>query len=81
MSKCKIYFTVSNTIPLDENSNNNILLSATKLWIVIGCISALVFIAIIQAGCTIYKTARRPRPNHKVILSAYIFLLSNSDTS
>lgn len=61
-------FSVSNTFPLEENSNDSILLSATKLWIVIGCISALVFIAIVQAGCTIYKTARRPRPNHKVVI-------------
>jgi len=56
---------LSSTIPLEENVNDSILLSTTKLWIVIGCISALVFIAIVQAGCTIYKTARRPRPNHK----------------
>lgn len=52
-------------LPKDDSSND-VLLSATKLYIVIGCIVALVLVAIIQAGCTIYRTAKSPSPHHKV---------------
>ena len=56
---------VTADLPKDDSSND-ILLSATKLYIVIGCIVALVLVAIIQAGCTIYRTAKSPSPHHKV---------------
>jgi hypothetical protein len=49
-----------------ESQKGGLLLSATKLYIVIGCIAALVLIAVIQAGCTIYKTVRNPSSHHKV---------------
>jgi len=59
--------TVTSAIPVDDESQKGgVLLSATKLYIVIGCIAALVLIAVIQAACTIYKTVRNPSPYHKV---------------
>lgn len=56
--------------PVDGESNeggSDTILSSTKLYIVIGCIAALVFIALLQAGCTIYRTSRGSAPNTKVI--------------
>ena len=65
--------SVTSAIPVDESADNqDLLLSATKLYIVIGCIAALVFIAIIQAGCTIYKAVRRPSSHHKVRINIEI---------
>lgn len=59
--------TVTSAVPVeDESQKGGLLLSATKLYIVIGCIAALVLIAVIQAGCTIYKTVRNPSSYHKV---------------
>lgn len=59
--------TVTSAVPVDDESQKGgVLLSATKLYIVIGCIAALVLIAVIQAACTIYKTVRNPSPYHKV---------------
>lgn len=62
------------TADLPDDSANDVLLSATKLYIVIGCIVALVLVAIIQAGCTIYRTAKSPSPHHKVGHTTEIFL-------
>lgn len=56
--------SVSTSEPVVEASS--FWLSMTKLYVVIGCIVALVVIAIIQAGCTIYKTSRGSSVNHKV---------------
>ena len=36
------------------------ILSSTKLYIVIACIVALLFIALVQATCTIYRITRKP---------------------
>lgn len=65
--------TVTADLPKDDSSNE-ILLSATKLYIVIGCIVALVLVAIIQAGCTIYRTAKSPSPHHKVRITFCVIL-------
>ncbi|GLV40155.1 nahoda [Carabus blaptoides fortunei] len=59
----------SNVIP-DESSenygaNNFFTLSTVKLYVVLGCIAALVLVAIVQASCTIYKTSHRQSPSHK----------------
>lgn len=43
-------------------------LTSTKLYIVIACIAALVLVAIVQAGCTIYKMAKKPSHGSKVSL-------------
>jgi len=67
---------VTSAVPVDDESQEGgPLLSATKLYIVIGCIAALVLIAVIQAGCTIYKTVRNPSSYHKVsgMLTALFF--------
>lgn len=62
-------FLVTSNIPTDDaKDNQSLLLSATKLWIVIGCIIALVIVAIVQAGCTIYRTMKHPVPHHKVFV-------------
>ena len=70
------FLTVTSAVPVDDESQEGgVLLSATKLYIVIGCIAALVLIAVIQAGCTIYKTVRNPSSYHKVssMLIALVF--------
>lgn len=73
------FFTVTNTIDVDE-TREGMRLSEAKLWVVIGVIAALVFIAVIQASCTIYRTMSHSTPNHKVNMlpfsnSFYSFLL------
>jgi hypothetical protein len=40
-------------------------LTEAKLYIVLGCITALVLVAIIQASCTIYKAASKSSSSHK----------------
>ncbi|KAG8257393.1 hypothetical protein J6590_051092 [Homalodisca vitripennis] len=55
----------TNLIDDEPSESQTLLLSATKLWIVIGCIIALVAVAIVQAGCTIYRTMKHPSPNNK----------------
>jgi hypothetical protein len=73
---------VTSAVPVDDESQRGgVLLSATKLYIVIGCIAALVLIAVIQAGCTIYKTVRNPSSYHKVssMLTALFFFEFHSE--
>ncbi|KAK9694170.1 hypothetical protein QE152_g33703 [Popillia japonica] len=57
----------SNIIPdsSSESATNFFNLSETKLYIVLGCIAALVLVAIVQASCTIYKTASKSSSSHK----------------
>jgi len=61
----------------DECQEGGLLLSETKLYIAIGCIAALVLIAVTQAGCTTYRTVRHPSSYHKVsgMLTALFFEL------
>ena len=40
--------------------------TSTKMYIVIAAIAALVFIALVQASCTIYKMSKKSSVNHKV---------------
>ena len=43
-----------------ESTEGDGILSSTKLYIVIACIVALLFIALVQATCTIYRITRKP---------------------
>nr|CAD7442476.1 unnamed protein product [Timema bartmani] len=57
---------LTSSIPVEESPDRGgVLLSTTKLYIVIGCIGALVLIAVIQAACTIYRTVRNPATHNK----------------
>lgn len=53
----------------DESSDNSMAsffqLSEVRLYTVLGCIAALVLVALLQASCTIYKTTRKTN-RHKV---------------
>lgn len=56
------------SVKIDEGSEDEssfLNLSETRLYIVIGLIAALVFLAILQAICTIYQTSSKSR-NQKV---------------
>ncbi|XP_063986475.1 uncharacterized protein LOC135167306 isoform X4 [Diachasmimorpha longicaudata] len=46
---------------LDDDSirSNDLLMGATKLYVVIGCVAALVAVALLQASCTVYKATRK----------------------
>ncbi|KRT85124.1 hypothetical protein AMK59_378 [Oryctes borbonicus] len=48
-----------------DSRTNFFNLSETKLYIVLGCIAALILVAVVQASCTIYKTASRSSSSHK----------------
>lgn len=50
----------------ESNAENFFRLSETKLYVVIGCLAALILVAIVQAGCTIYKTSAKSSSSHKV---------------
>ncbi|XP_057333014.1 uncharacterized protein LOC130672435 isoform X4 [Microplitis mediator] len=39
--------------------SNDLLLGTTKLYLVIGCIAALIALALLQASCTLYKATRK----------------------
>lgn len=53
------------TATIDEATSSFFELSEVRLYVVLGLIIALILIAILQAGCTIYKTSRN-RQNQKV---------------
>nr|XP_024214773.1 uncharacterized protein LOC106679441 isoform X2 [Halyomorpha halys] len=53
----------------NEDMQKTTLLSVTKLWVVIGCIIALLIVAVMQAGCTIYKTMNSTGSKHKDALT------------
>lgn len=73
--KLKLFFSLFQfAVKIDEGSNEKssfLNLSETRLYIVIGLIAALVFLAILQAICTIYQTSSKSR-NQKVTI-AFIF--------
>lgn len=57
----------SNIIPDASTDDNGFFkLTEAKLYIVLGCIAALVLVALVQAGCTIYKASGKSSANHKV---------------
>ncbi|XP_011304323.1 uncharacterized protein [Fopius arisanus] len=43
----------------DGIRSNDLLMGATKLYVVIGCVAALVAVALLQATCTVYKATRK----------------------
>lgn len=53
------------TTRTDEAGSSFFQLSETRLYIVLGCIAALLVVALLQAVCTIYKTSKN-RNNQKV---------------
>ncbi|XP_060536686.1 uncharacterized protein LOC132708394 isoform X2 [Cylas formicarius] len=59
----------SNIVPDSSTSDQSggfFDLSSTKFYIVLGCIGALVFVALVQAGCTVYRAMGRGNANsHK----------------
>ena len=47
--------------PEDGDADGETFLTSTKLYIVVACIAALVFVALVQASCTIYKMCKKSR--------------------
>ncbi|XP_063905310.1 uncharacterized protein LOC135124283 isoform X2 [Zophobas morio] len=47
-------------------------LSEAKLYSVLGCIAALILVAIVQASCTIYKAASKSSSSHKRVYSVQL---------
>lgn len=45
----------------DENdrSSSDLFLGTTKLYIVVGCVAALLALALLQASCTLYRSSKR----------------------
>lgn len=62
----------------NEDIQKTTLLSVTKLWVVIGCIIALLVVAVMQAGCTIYKTMHSTGSKHKVVNSNFWVLFNQT---
>ncbi|XP_063986455.1 uncharacterized protein LOC135167306 isoform X2 [Diachasmimorpha longicaudata] len=54
---------------LDDDSirSNDLLMGATKLYVVIGCVAALVAVALLQASCTVYKATRKRTTKERLI--------------
>lgn len=69
---CKYFhfnpFIYVDNIEEDEARTSFFNLSEVRLYTVIGLIAALVFVALLQAACTIYKTSSSSR-NQKVTLT------------
>lgn len=63
-----IAFIYVDNIEEDEARTSFFNLSEVRLYTVIGLIAALVFVALLQAACTIYKTSSSSR-NQKVTLT------------
>ena len=60
----------------DYDSDSAGFLTSTKLYIVIACIASLVFIAILQACCTIYKMSKKSSAKRVIFPTV---LLTHSD--
>lgn len=58
-----------------EDKSSFFNLSETRLYIVIGLIAALVFLAILQAICTIYQTSSKSRNQKVTTIFSYSILL------
>lgn len=43
----------------DRPSATDLFLGATKLYIVVGCVAALLALALLQASCTLYRSSKR----------------------
>lgn len=53
-----------NEIEVDDeydlpSSSSDLFLGATKLYIVVGCVAALLALALLQATCTLYRSSKR----------------------
>jgi len=59
LSRLSVEVEASREAGSEEPASEGIL-SSTKLYIVIACIVALLFIALVQATCTIYRITRKP---------------------
>lgn len=59
---------VTTNVISDSSSTANAFfdLSGTKLYIVLGCLAALILLALVQASCTIYRSSKKPVLSHKV---------------
>lgn len=53
----------------DRPSKPTFLLSETKLYIVVGCVAALIALALLQASCTLYKSSRKRSTKDRLISS------------
>ncbi|XP_018044703.1 PREDICTED: uncharacterized protein LOC108684748 isoform X3 [Atta colombica] len=57
----------------DENdrppSATDLFLGATKFYIVVGCVAALLALALLQASCTIYRSSRKRATKERLIAS------------
>ena len=66
---------------LDEDMSfkSDLFLDATKLYIVVGCVVALVALALLQASCTLYRSSRRraTKVQYIIILCIYTFFFLN----
>lgn len=63
------HFSVTTNIVSDmstDGANEFWNLPKTRLCIVLGCIAALILVALMQAGCTIYRASSRYKAKHKV---------------
>lgn len=66
------FLSISDNFEEDEAGKSFFNLSEVRLYTVIGLIAALVFVALLQATCTIYKTSsssRNPKVNFKLFSS------------
>lgn len=65
----------------DEETGLYPALIGTRLWIVIGCVAALILLALVQAVLTIYKSAGKPSSqkvrNSFLLLVLYKFELTS----
>ncbi|XP_047998582.1 uncharacterized protein LOC125235942 isoform X4 [Leguminivora glycinivorella] len=61
------------SIPEDESSNARSFfgLAETKLYVVVGCVVALVLVALLQAGCTLYKSSSGKRKEQLIPNAAW----------
>lgn len=66
LNSITIFTFQTDNIENDEAKTSFFNLSEVRLYTVIGLIAALVFVALLQAACTIYKTSSSSR-NQKVI--------------
>lgn len=57
---------------------SDLFLGATKLYIVIGCVAALLALALLQASCTLYKSSRKRATKVCLTFFAIKFLLPPS---
>lgn len=60
----------------DEETSftSDLFLDATKLYIVVGCVAALLALALLQASCTLYRSSRRRATKVRHYLPFYIFI-------